>query len=711
MFQWTPYIFLRWVFFLIVGILLSLFFPYIHQTLLYVGAVAWLAYLLCWFMFTNEQSRRYTIVFGILVALILISVGSLRTAQFTAQSNPLHFMNQDILEAYQGKIVTDVQERSKSFRTQLEVQKVLVKGTWKPATGRIMVYFRKSEGYTLPKNLGYGSLILTNTQPQKLSPSKNPEGFDYQSYLFYQNIYHQHFINETQYKIIGKELSALDNFWALSYTIKEKGLAILKKHLPESTRFATASALLLGVKDYLDDDLRAAYSGSGLMHLLAVSGLHVGLVMWMISWVFAPLKKTLLGKYVFLILVVSLLNIYAFITGLSPSVLRAVLMFTLVLVAITFERKGLIYNNISISAFILLIFNPFLLASVSFQLSYLALLGIVYLQPKIYAWLEVKNYWIDKAWELTSVSIAAQIGTAPLAIYYFHQFPNYFILANLLVLPFAGLVLGLGIVLLLFDFIPYLSDGLGFVFYHLIGAVNGVAYFIQKLPGAVSLGWYLSATETFLLYLFLFFFLLLWAKRKLYYLGLAVLALAIFQASMAVRYFENASQKQLVIFHTPRQAHFNVIMGRESYFLAKNNELLSDSSSFSFNIEPYWLRRGVGKVYKETFQETSFQMPFGYQTQDKWSIFKVENKLFLLLHQRLYESDYASISTLKPDYVVIQNNALGELSAISEVIKIPYLVIDASNGRFLAQRIEEEAKDRKLPCWNIGEKGAFRMDL
>ncbi len=712
MFRWTPYIFLRWVFFLMLGILLTLFYPSVSSSMLYVGGLAWLMYVLCWFTFSGKQFRQYASLFGFLAALLLMAVGSLRTSQHTAQNDPSHFIHQDSIEAYQGKIISEIQPRAKSWRAQIEVEKVYAKGTWKSGTGKIMAYFSKApEDENPPKGLDYAALVLVRAAPQKLTAPKNPEGFDYQAYLFYQNIYHQHFIKPTQYLCLARDVSFVESVWAVSYYLRAKGLAILKKHLPESTRFATASALLLGVKDYLEDELRAAYAGSGLMHLLAVSGLHVGLVMLMLRWLLGPIRKIRFGRYIFLCLVIALLVLYAFVTGLSPSVLRAVLMFSLVLGAETFERRGLIYNNISISAFILLFFNPFLLVSVSFQLSYLAVLGIVYLQPKIYAWFSPKAYLLDKAWQLTSVSIAAQIGTAPLAIYYFHQFPNYFILANLLVLPAATYLLGLGVCLLLLDFIPYLGSILGVLFYYFIGLVNGVATGIQALPGSVSLGWYISKLEVFLLYVFILFFLLLWAKRRLYYLGLSLLMFLFFQLSYAYRYFESSWQKELVIFHVPRQAHFNLIWGQESYFFAQNEELLTDENTIDFNLAPYWLNRKITEIHSATFEAEVPKLPAGYRATKKWSTLRVEGKLFLFLHQRMYASEIKVLESVRPDYVILQNNAVSDVSALSAHLHIPYLVLDASNGWVLVQRLAKEASEQKIACWSVAQKGAFRIDL
>ncbi len=706
MFHWTPYIFVRWVFFLILGIVLQLFFNLDVALWVRVLLVAWIAYSASWYFFSAKQHRQYAAVLGMLAGAFLIAAGGLRTQQYTAKNDPLHFIHLDSLEAYQAKIISQVQLRTKSYRAEVAVQKVLHKGTWQESKGRVMMYFRKQESPALDNMLEYGSVLLVRGTPQLLEPSKNPQGFDYQGYLYYQNIYHQHFLAPETYQVMGKSLTLGEQFVDFSYRLRMQGLAVLETHLTQKPALATASALLLGVKDYIDDDLRAAYSGSGLMHLLAVSGLHVGLIMWILNYLFAPLKKNKLwGKYLFLALIVGLLCMYAFVTGLSPSVMRAVLMFSLVLLATTFGRQGLIYNNIALSAFILLVFNPFLIASVSFQLSYLAVLGIVYIQPKIYRWFTIENYVLHKAWELTTVSIAAQIGTFPLAIYYFHQFPNYFVLANLLVLPMAFPVLGIGIALLFLGKIPLLGEGIGFVFENLISAVNLVASLIQQLPGAVSSGLYLSRMEVLYLYGFLIFFLMLWAYRKLYYLAGAVLVLLLFQISYSTRYFQNQQQQALVIFHTPRIAQLNLMLGKENHLILKDSTLLEDPSMLNFNLTPYWQYRGITQNY--THFSTPIHAPFAYQDFDKWSFLYFDKKLWLFISQRLYEEDLAILRPCQPDFVVLQNNALYQLEPLTQTLKVPYLIVDASNGYYRSKAIQTEAKQKNISCWNIHEKGAF----
>ncbi len=707
MLHWTPYIFVRWVCFLILGIVLQLFLNLDTIPWIVGGLLAWITFTMCCYSFSAKQHRQYATILGLLAVTFLIAVGGLRTHQYTAKNDPLHFIHLDSIEAYQAKIISQVQPRAKSYRAELVIKKVLHKGTWQTSKGRVMVYFRKQENTRLDSTIGYGSVLLVRGTPQLLEPPKNPQGFDYQAYLYYQNTYHQHFLAPENYQVMGKSLTIGEHFIDFSYELREQGLAILTTHLTQKPALATASALLLGVKDYIDDELRTAYSGSGLMHLLAVSGLHVGLIMVLLNSLFAPLKKNKRwGKYLFLVLVVGFLCIYAFVTGLSPSVMRAVLMFSLVLLATTFGRRGLIYNNIALSAFILLVFNPFLIASVSFQLSYLAVLGIVYIQPKIYRWFTVKNYVLHKAWELTTVSIAAQIGTAPLAIYYFHQFPNYFILANLLVLPMAFPVLGIGIALLFLGKIPLLGDGIGFVFEQLISAVNLLAALIQKLPGAVSAGLYLNRWEVLYLYVFLIFFLMLWAYRKLYYLAGAVFVLFLFQISYSTRYFQNQKQQSLVIFHTPRTAQINLMLGKESHLILKDSTLLEDPSMVNFNLVPYWQYKGISKNYTY-LQTATINASFAYRNFDKWSFLYFDKKLWLLISQRLYEEDLAILRDCQPDFVVLQNNALYLLEPLAQTLKIPYLIVDASNGYYRSKAIAAEAKTQGISCWSIHEKGAF----
>ena len=235
--------------------------------------------------------------------------------------------------------------------------------------------------------------------------------------------------------------------------------SVLKKMIPSKQSYGVASALFLGIRDGIDNEVQNAYRSAGATHVLAVSGLHVGILSAIIAFLLGFLRKHNKFKYLYLFFVLGVLFSYSFLTGLSPSVLRASVMFAIIQIGLTFSRRTNIYNNLAFSAFLLLIFSPYMIFEVGFQLSYLAVLGIVLIQPKIVRLWKPSSWIIKKGWELLTVSLAAQLITFPICLYYFHQFPSYFWLSGFVVIPAAMVILGCAIAIILFSFFSKLTCG------------------------------------------------------------------------------------------------------------------------------------------------------------------------------------------------------------------------------------------------------------
>jgi len=266
--------------------------------------------------------------------------------------------------------------------------------------------------------------------------------------------------------------------------------------------------LVLGQKQYLEPETKQAFAGVGAMHILAVSGLHVGLVFLLFNWLFKPLQKLPNGHIVQTVLVILVIVGYAAITGFSPSVTRASLMFALISVGNMLRRVGDIYNTIFASAFLMLLYNPDLLFSIGFQLSYIAVLGIIFIYPKLFKCLAPK-YWITvKLWSLLCLAIAAQLVTFPLGIYYFHQFPTYFFITNLIVIPAAFVLLLGGFVLFFSNAITQLGFSiveawLGWMYQKVVWLLNECIEILYAFPVSSIAQLEISELQLFIIYLFI----------------------------------------------------------------------------------------------------------------------------------------------------------------------------------------------------------------
>ena len=707
MFKWVPYAFVRFVLFLISGISYYLYTqPNKIDLWLQLFYTSSIIYLITFIVFRRGSSQFLKPIYGLLAGFALFCFGIIRAYNFTATNKPTHLIHQtDTIHFYRAIVASKIQERSKSYRTELKISQIKLKSGWKVAQGKIMFYIRKDSLTPIPQ-LSYGDELLIKGTPRLLEPPKNPKQFNYKQYLARQNIHHQHFSNSLSYQKIG--YSPPNILTSLSIQVRTYCDNQLKTLINSPQEYGIATALLLGVKDRLDSEVLEAYSSAGLMHLLAVSGLHVGFIFLLLSKVFGRIQKVPGGKLAFAVIVIGALWFYAFVTGLSASVLRAVTMFSMVAAAKATGRRTSIYNTLAVSAFLLLVFNPFMITSVGFQLSYLAVAGIVYMQPKIYGWLYVPNHRLDYLWQLTSVSIAAQIATFPLALYYFHQFPNYFLVSNLLVLPFAPLLLGLGVATLVFSFVPYLNIALGYVLKKLINTVNIIIFKIDELPAATSEGIHLRLEEMWLIYASILGVLLVFQFKQLRYLIFAGLCVLLLASSRFYHQYLFTQQHSLTIFHLNRQAHLHFLSGTQSLFIG-DSTLRQDRQNLDFNTNSYLWSKGVktSLFWNANKSFASTELGFAYRKKGKYSLLLWNGKTFLILQKYMRYKELEALKDIKTDYLIIQNRAVWSIDKLIKHFTPKFIIIDSSNGFYRGRKLSLEAQKANIPYYWIAQKGAF----
>ncbi len=286
--------------------------------------------------------------------------------------------------------------------------------------------------------LRYGDRVVIRATVRPTEPPKNPHVFDYSRYLHFQNIHFQAFVKPDS---LVRLSSGHGNFiWRAAFSCREKLLALLHEHFPTQDEYAVASALLVGYKDDLSDDLRTAYAETGSMHALAVSGTHVGFLYVGLFFLLQRLRlRGRWGRLVENVVLLSAIWAFTFLTGATASVLRASVMFSTYLLGKAMFRDASVWNVLAASAFGLLIYNPYFLFDAGFQLSYAAVAGMVFFYPRFYRVSPILPKWADYAWQVLLVGFAAQLGTLPLSLYYFHQFPVFFWLAGWVVV-FGGAV-------------------------------------------------------------------------------------------------------------------------------------------------------------------------------------------------------------------------------------------------------------------------------
>ncbi|MEY4571319.1 MAG: hypothetical protein RLZ10_523 [Bacteroidota bacterium] len=381
------------------------------------------------------------------------------------------------------------------------------------SNGLILVYLAKELSY-----IKKGDEVLVGAEISKIQNKNNPGEFDAEYYWKSRGVDAMAFvsadeltwINETESSIFTQLLNGFSNY--LNSALKEN---------LSGTDLAIAQALILGDKSLLDTETKNAFTNTGAMHILAVSGMHIGLILYLFLAVFGFFPRLLTKKQA-TILIVIFLWIYALITGFSASVIRAVLMFSILALSQISSKQHDSMNTLFLSAFILLLLNPLYILDIGFQLSYLAMIGIFLFYPKIESLIQIKTVGLKELWQGTALGFAAQLMTTGISLFYFHQFPNYFVLSNLGLMFFSSIVMGLGFFLFVVKPIPILSQLTGILLGFSVYAMYWIVQKIEEIPGAVAYGYSLPFWVVIFLSL-LFVFLILYAKsRKQIVLGYSI---------------------------------------------------------------------------------------------------------------------------------------------------------------------------------------------
>ncbi|HET6768812.1 MAG TPA: ComEC/Rec2 family competence protein, partial [Chitinophagaceae bacterium] len=474
-----------------------------------------------------------------------------------------------------------------------------------------------------------------------------------------------------------------------------KVLSILRTNIKGEKELGLAEALLIGYKDDLDKTLVQSYSNTGVVHVIAISGLHLGLIYWLLTWFFKPLQRRKL-KWLRPILILAGLWLFSFLAGAQPSVLRSAVMFTCIVLGDAFERKSSIYNSLALSALLLLCVNPFRLWDVGFQLSYAAVLSIIIFMQPIYHWFYIKNKALDLIWKMNAVTLAAQILTIPIGIYHFHQFPANFLFTNLLAVPLSGFILLDEIFLCIVSFIPPVAAFLGKIITWLIWIMNSYIERIEKLPFSLWDGLQISVLQTILLLggaAGLGFWLMDKSKTGFKY---ALVALLCFVVLRTVSFIQADNRQQLIVYNVAQKQAIDFIDGRK-YLFVGDSDLPADDFIQNFHLKPSRLLHRVAPA-------RGFN---NYQQQENLLAYK--NKKILLINETKY---FTPLENQFPvDLLLISGNPKLYFNKLRETFLVKQVVFVGSSPAWKINYWKKDCDSLGIPYHDISEKGAFVMKL
>lgn len=697
MFRWLPYTFIRIVAFFMGGILAGIYLAGFIPTA-YVVALLAILTILYYFLFSFQKYSIASVINPGYVALPIIFVcGYLHVLFKTEIKHDNHFANAlPGMDAYKVVITGYNEEKDHYWKTEGRITEVY-NGKWSSAEGKLQLYFSKSD-FGSPYH--YGNVLLVKGAPQPVPAPANPEEFDYKQFLAVKNIYHQHFVDNTQVMLVDND----PPYTTLGYAIAIRHWAqgVLEKVIEGRQEQGLASALVLGVTDGLDHELLGAYAATGTMHVLAVSGLHVSIIYFILVFLLKPLKTTPSGKVIIGVVSLFVLWGYAFITGLSPSVLRAVVMFSFVAIGRLLSRDTNIYNTLALSAFCLLVYDPYLILSVGFQLSYLAVLGIVYFQPRIVRLWEPSSWFVDKVWSITSVSLAAQLATFALGLLYFHQFPNYFLLSNLVVIPLSFGVLVLGVAVLSVSFISVIAEGLGFLLTLCIKIMNGAVSFVEMLPFSRIEDIHITPLQCWVLLGLIVCFALMVEYKQYAYLYPAFVLTVVYSYSRWVHHYnQQVNQSAITVYNIPGYSAIDLMQNAQALFLA-DSALINSPGKVKFHITPNRIYAGVNKIFHVAHSRIVNEV--------EGARLIVWNGRKILNITRAHFASYNLASSF--DLIIISNNSVNTITSLQSWYPHTPVILDSSNSYYYSTKIIEQAKALKADIYSVPHQGAytFRFD-
>ena len=661
----------------ILGILLAYywdFIPYLIFLLLGLGIVC--------LVISHSTISKWKVaksLFGIFSFFISILIGITTSVIHKETYNPKHYTHQinDVEKEHELSII--LIEKLKSSQKNIRYKATVKQLGSKKSYGKIIINIRKD---CHPQEYYIGSHLKIIGTVYKNRETINPNQFDYGRYLENQEIYAQLYTNSNQIKVGERDYT----IWSSISNFRTTIIRNLEKSNFKSEELNIVIALILGQQQDISPEIVKDYQYAGAVHILSVSGLHVAFILMFITFLLKPIPNSKKGSLLKVIIIVLFLWFFGILAGLSPSVVRSVTMFSFVAIGTHLRRTVNIYHTLLVSMLLILLVQPSFLFDVGFQLSYLALFFILWLQPILAGiWLP-KNKIASYFWDIITVSFAAQIGAMPLSIYYFHQFPGLFFITNLIVIPMLTIILGLGVLVVLiasFSTVPiYLAKPLEWAIYGLNYIIHWVASFESFIIKNISF----NREMLFCSYLVILFAILWIQKPYFKRLILAMISTLLLQGVFIKTKYITTTQNECIVFNMKKNTLISERKGNQ-VTLYSNDSILEKCDN-NVTIQSYL----VGNFCKIQYK-------------------KVLNNVMLINTKKVFILDSTTVydSNIKPDILIITQSSKINLERLLKVWKPKQIVVDGSNFKSYVKFWEATCIKEKIPFHNTNEKGFYKF--
>lgn len=686
---WRQAPFLRLLLPFVAGIVVQWHFPFSLLRLCFAIPAVVLLLVLLPFLLNKQHLYRTQLTGGLLMVFVFFC-GCMLVFYKDVRNHSTHIGN-----LWQPGLRTRVVisepliPKNKSYKTTARVVSVYNGTEEVNVSGTVFIYFKKDS--TAPVFQPGDELVFARPL-QPIQNNGNPGGMNYSRYCLFAGITHQVFLQSEDVVISGYHQPGGLN--RLLWQVRNITLSTLRKYIPGSREQGVAEALLIGYRNDMDRELVQAYSNTGAVHVIAISGMHLGLIYVVLLALFKPLPKNNILRWVKPVTIISILWLFTLVAGAAPSILRSAVMFSCLAVGESLGRKTNVFNTLAASACILLCINPFSLWDVGFRLSYAAVLSIVIFMQPLYRLFTIKNRLADYLWKLNAVTISAQVLTLPVIIFHFHQFPNLFLLSNIVAVPLSGIILMGELVLMGISFFPFAATVLGKATGWLIAVLNRFIEWCGSFPFAVTDGLPMNGWECTILYAVIICGSY-WIFKKNYpaFAG-TILAIILFTGMRVYAHIVQQQQRLAVVYHVPGQQAVDFISGRHYWFMGSDS-LRSDPFLNNFHLKPARIHFNVSK-----------RLP--NQLQTKHPFYFLEKKCILLL-----DSAYrfaAASERLPVDLLVLSRNPKVYIREQAAVFHLKQVVADGSNPQWKINLWKRDCDSLRILFHATGTGGAFVLD-
>lgn len=613
---------------------------------------------------------------GLLVTFILFSAGCICAINNNELNDARHF-SRSPAQYLSIKINTEPQLKNGLLRFTATVGQSINHKQLIPVTGTILVTIKDSAAISLQ----YGDGLVIPAKSTPIDPPFNPGEFNYKKYLAHQNIYYQAFLYPGMYRVVKHGTG--NALIAFSLRLRQQMINRFKQQMYDPGAIAVASTLILGYKADLSGDILQAYSKTGTIHVLSVSGAHVAIIYILLQFTLGFLNGYRHGRVIKAVIIIALIWYYSLLSGFSPAVCRAAVMISMVIIGKTYARYINLLNILAVSAFALLLYNPLLITDVGFQLSYLAVAGLVVLQPVVYKWVAFKNKWADKIWMACSVSIAAQVITFPLSALYFHQFPVYFLLTNLLIIIPTSVIMYSGVAYLALSWVPLLSTLLARLLEYTILFMNKALAIIEYAPFASIGKIWLTVPEYLLLYLIIISVFYYLYNKKTWLIKLSLTGVLLFATSISLKRYRAESTHSIAFLNLRKNTCIVFKNGGSAVVLTN---LADTDKNYKYSVQAYLDSAQVEHAtiigLSQNISSTWFKK--------QGALMQFYNKRIIIFDKQLQNQQLPG--KLIASYLYITGNPHTNLQAVNSNFDYQTLIIDGSNSNQTVERFTEGAK-------------------